>query len=136
MREIVIGDRAISITHVKIETSVYGDIQRYRVEISGSTTSSGLAIMRSSSAVDARVMASAIDQELLHGYDGNEECGLLRDAGVREWRDENRALIEEALQELQVEVTQLPPEPVGESERILRRAFGLDDGEPEDAYDA
>ena len=136
MREIVIGDRAISITHVKIEPSVYGDIQRYRVEISGSITSSGLAIMRSSSAVDARVMASAIDAELLPGYDGNEASGLLRDAGIREWRDENRALIEEALQKLQVEVAQLPPEPMTESERILRRAFGLDDGESGDASDA
>lgn len=136
MREIVVGDRTIVVTHVKTESSEYGDIQRYRIEMSGLSTAAGLAIMRSSSTVDARVMASAIDAELLRGYEGSADHGLLRDPGIREWRDTHRALLNDTLDRLRSEILELPPEPVTDGERILRRAFGLEEGESQEPRDA
>lgn len=136
MHEIVIAGRTIAVTHVETETSEYGDIQRYRIEISGWSTAAGLVIMRSSSAVDARVMASAIDAELLLEYEGSAEHGLLRDPRIREWRDTHRAILVDTLDRLRTEIFELPPEPVTDAERILRRAFGLNEGEPEASRDA
>lgn len=129
MREIIIGDRTIVVTHVGTETTEYGDIQNYRVDVSGADASTTLSILRASRTVDARVLAFVLDTELLLGYDGSAGHGLLRDSGVREWRDENRGLIEEVWEQLQSEIAQLPPEPAGDAERTLRRAFGLNETE-------
>ena len=136
MREIVVGGRTIAVTHVNSESSEYGDIQRYRIEISGLSAAAGLAIMRSSSAIDARVMASAIDAELLRGYEGSADHGLLCDPAIREWRDTHRALLNDTLDRLRSEILELPSEPITDAERILFRAFGLDEGESQEPSDA
>lgn len=81
--------------------------------------------MRSSPKVDARVMASVIDAELLLGYEGSTESGLLRDPGIRAWRDQHRTLIEQALDRLREEMKDLPHEPVSDVERLLLRAFDV-----------
>ena len=134
MREIVIGGRSITVTHVETEATDYGDIQRYRIDVSGSDAAAHLSILRSSPDVDARVMASVIDTELLLGYEGSAESGLLRDPGIRAWRDQHRALIEQTLDRLRDEMKQLPPEPVGDAERLLLRAFDMNgDDEVRDA---
>ena len=65
MREIIIGGRSITVSHVETETTEYGDIQRYRIEVSGADAVTHLSSLRSSPNIDARVMASVIDTELL-----------------------------------------------------------------------
>ena len=134
VREIVIGDRSITVTHVETEATAYGDIQRYRIDVSGSNTVAHLSTLRSSPHVDARVVASVIDTELLLDYEGSGESSLLNDPGIREWRDQHRALIGEALNRLHDEAKELPPEPTSDTERLLLRAFDMnDDGEVRDA---
>ncbi|MCB1299533.1 MAG: hypothetical protein KDB08_11200, partial [Microthrixaceae bacterium] len=104
----------------------YGDIQRYRIDLTGSDAVTHLSSLRSSPNVDARVIASVIDTELLLGYEGSAESGLLRDSGIRAWRDQNRPLLEQALDRLRDEMKDLPPEPVSDVERLLLRAFDMD----------
>lgn len=125
MREIIIDGRTITVTHIETETTEYGDIQRYRIDVSGSDAIAHLSNLRSSPNVDARVMASVIDTELLLGYEGSAESGLLRDPGIRAWRDKHRPLIEQALDRLRDEMKDLPPEPVSDVERLLLRAFDI-----------
>ena len=126
MREIVIGDRSITVTHVETEATAYGDIQRYRIDVSGSDAVTHLSSLRSSPNVDARVMASVIDTELLLGYEGSRESGLLRDPGIRAWRDQHRPVIEQALDRLRDEMKDLSPKPVSDVERLLLRTFDID----------
>jgi len=126
VREIVIGRRTITVSHIETEATEYGDIQRYRIDVSGSDAVTHLSSLRSSPNVDARVMASAIDTELLLGYEGCAESGLLRDPGIRVWRDQHRPLIEQALDRLRDEMKDLP-EPMGDVERLLLRAFDMSD---------
>lgn len=134
MREIVIGGRSVRVTHVDTETTEYGDIQRYRIDVSGSDAVTHLSSLRSSPNVDARVMASVIDTELLLGYEGSMESGLLRDPGIRSWRDQHRPLIEQSLDRLRDEMKDIPPEPVSDAERLLLRAFDMNgDDEVRDA---
>lgn len=129
MREIFIGGRSITVSHVETETTEYGDIQRYRIDVSGAEAVTHLSSLRSSPNIDARVMASVIDTELLLGYEGSAESGLLRDSGIRAWRDQSRPLIEQALDRLRDEMKGLPPEPVSDVERLLLRAFDPNDDE-------
>lgn len=126
MREINIGGRSITVSHVETETTEYGEIQRYRIDVPGSDAVSHLSILRSSPNVDARVVASVIDTELLLGYEGSAASGLLRDSGIRTWRDQRRPLIEQALDRLRDQMNDLPPEPVSDAERLLLRAFDMD----------
>ncbi|WP_300590839.1 hypothetical protein [Microbacterium sp.] len=134
MREIVIGDRSVRVTHVRTETTEYGDIQRYRIDMSDSDAVTHLSSLRSSPNVDARVMASVIDTELLLDYEGSTESGLLRDPGIRAWRNQHRPLIEETLDRLSDEIQDLPPEPVSDVERLLLRTFDMNaDDEVRDA---
>ena len=123
MRELIIGGRTITVSHIETEATEYGDIQRYRIDVTGSDAVAHLSSLRSSPNVDARVMASVIDTELLLGYEGSAESGLLRDSGTRAWRDQSRPLIEQALDRLRDEMKGLPPEPVSDVERLLLRAF-------------
>lgn len=125
MREIIIGGRSISVSHIETETTEYGEVQRYRIDVTGSDAVSHLSILRSSPNVDARVIASVIDTELLLGYEGSAESGLLRDSGIRAWRDQYRPLLEQALDRLRDEMKGLPPEPVSDMERLLLRAFDM-----------
>jgi len=125
VRELIIGGRTITVTHIETEATEYGDIQRYRIDVSGSDAVTQLSSLRSSPKVDARVMASVIDTELLLGYEGSRETGLLRDSGIRAWRDQHRPLIEQALERLRDEMKDLPPEPVSDVERLLLRAFDM-----------
>ncbi|WP_448263633.1 hypothetical protein [Microbacterium aurum] len=60
MREIIIGWRVITVSHVETEATEYGDIQRYRIDVSGSDAVIHLSSLRSSPNIDARVMASVI----------------------------------------------------------------------------
>ncbi|WP_273491649.1 MULTISPECIES: hypothetical protein [Actinomycetes] len=126
MRKIVIGDRSVVVTHAGTEATEFGDIQRFRIEMSGSHAVTHLSILRSSAEVDARVMASVIDAELLLEHEGSAESGLLRDPGVRAWRDENRPAIDAALGQLRAEITGVTSEPMSDLERTLLRAFGMD----------
>lgn len=128
MREVTVGGRSVAVTHIKTDQTEYGDIQRYRVDVSGFDAPTRIAILRTDSAVDARVLAAVLDSELLLGYKGSEESGLLRDPALRAWRDEHRGEIEELRQQLHREADALPPEPMTESERILLRAFEMDGG--------
>ena len=127
-QEFASGDngRSVAVTHIKTEPTEYGDIQRYRVDVSGFDSPTRIAILRTDSTVDARVLAAVVDSELLLGYDGSEESGLLRDPALREWRDEHRDEIKELLQQLHREADALPPEPMTEGERILLRAFDME----------
>lgn len=75
--------RSIAVTRIKTEPTEYGDIQRYRVDVSGFDAPTWIAILRADSAVDARVLAAVVDSELLLGYKGSEESGLLRDPALR-----------------------------------------------------
>ena len=126
MRELIIGGRTITVSHIETEATEYGDIQRYRIDLTGSDAVTHLSSLRSSPNVDARVMASVIDTELLLGYEGSAESGLLRDSGIRAWRDQNRPLLEQTLDRLRDEMKDLPPEPVSDVERLLLRAFDMD----------
>tara|TARA_B100002049_G_scaffold196539_1_gene154170 strand:- start:59 stop:463 length:405 start_codon:yes stop_codon:yes gene_type:complete len=126
VRELIIGGRSITVSHVETETTEYGDIQRYRIDVSGSDAVTHLSSLRSSPNVDARVMASVIDTELLLGYEGSRESGLLRDPGIRAWRDQHRPLIEQALDRLRDEMKDLSPKPVSDVERLLLRTFDID----------
>ena len=132
MRELIIGGRTITVSHIETEATEYGDIQRYRIDVTGSDAVTHLSSLRSSPNVDARVIASVIDTELLLGYEGSAESGLLRDSGIRAWRDQNRPLLEQALDRLRDEMKDLPPEPVSDVERLLLRAFDMD-GDVDDA---
>lgn len=132
MREVTVGGRSVAVTHIKTEPSEYGNIQRYRVDVSGFDAPTRLAILRAGRTVDARVLASVVDSELLLGYKGSEESGLLRDPALRAWRDEHLNEIKELLEQLHREVATLPPEPVTEGESILLRAFDMD-GDLDDA---
>ncbi|WP_409047702.1 hypothetical protein AB2L57_17315 [Microbacterium sp. HA-8] len=134
MRELIIGGPTITVSHIETEATEYGDIQRYRIDVTGSDAVTHLSSLRSSPNVDARVMASVIDTELLLGYEGSRESGLLRDPGIRAWRDQHRPLIEQALDRLRDEMKDLPPEPVSNVERLLLRAFDMNgDDEVRDA---
>jgi hypothetical protein len=119
----VIGDRCITVTHDQTETTEYGVIQRFLVGVSGSNAVTHLSILRPSAVVDARVVASAIDTELLLEYEGSADSGLLRDPDIRLWRDQHRRLVEETLDRLRDEARDLPPEPMSDMERLLLRAF-------------
>jgi len=123
VRETVIGDRCITVTHDQTETTEYGAIQRFLVGVSGSDAVTHLSILRPSAVVDARVLASAIDTELLLEYEGSADSGLLRDPAIRLWRDLHRRLIEETLDRLRDEMKNLPPEPMSDMERLLLHAF-------------
>lgn len=132
MNKVIVGDRSVTVTHIKTEPTEYGDIQRYRVDVSGFDAPTRFAILRADSAVDARVLVAVVDSELLLGYKGSEESGLLRDPALRAWREDHRDEIKELLQQLHREADALPPEPMTEGERILLRAFEMD-GELDDA---
>ena len=125
MRELIIGGRTITVSHIETEATEYGDIQRYRIDVTGSDAVTHLSSLRSSPNVDARVMASVINTELLLGNEGSAESGLLRDSGIRAWRDQNRPLLELALGRLRDEMKDLPPEPVSDVERLLLRALDM-----------
>lgn len=127
MREVVIGDRSITVTHIKTERTEHGDIQRYEVHLSGSGIETHMSSLRSSPAVDARVLVSVLDAELLLDWERSTGSGLLRDSATRAWRDQNRTLIQEALDRLGDEVATLPPEPVSDIERMLLQAFDAGD---------
>lgn len=132
MNKVIVGDRSVTVTHIKTEPTEYGDIQRYRVDVSGFDAPTRIAILRTNSAVDARVLATVVDSELLLGYEGSRESGLLRDPALSVWRDEHSTEIKELLQQLHREAAALPPEPVTEGERVLLRAFDMD-GDLDDA---
>lgn len=127
MYEVVVGGRSIAVSHIATESSEYGAIQRYRVEVSGSDAATEPSILRENVAVDALVVASVIDSELLLDYQGSTESGLLRDPAVRAWRNEHRGSIEDLLAQLNREADDLPREPMSEAERMLLRAFGMDE---------
>lgn len=129
MNEITINGRTITVTHVSTETSEYGEIQRYRIDVSDSGATAQLFRLSPEEAVNARVMASAIDAELLLEYAGSEETGLLRDPHIREWRDQSRDLIEDEVARLRKEAATLPAEPMSDLERDLWRAFERDERE-------
>lgn len=125
MRDIVVGDRTISVWHVGVEPLEDGEIHRYRASISESEATTGIAILRASVAVDARVLKSVIENELVGEYEGSREHGLLRDADTRAWRDLNRVALEQTVRNLEREILELPDEPVSKIERTLMRAFGM-----------
>ncbi|MCE0508977.1 hypothetical protein LVJ59_07990 [Microbacterium sp. KKR3/1] len=127
MNELAINGRTITVTHVDTQPSEYGDIQRYRIEMSESDVTARLSGLSSDAAVNARVMASAIDCELLLEYAGSDETGLLRDPSIREWRDQNRDLIEAELARLHKVAAALPAEPMSDLERSLWRAIEADE---------
>lgn len=66
-----------------------------------------------------------IENGFLSDYEGSRERGLLADPGTRAWRDRNRALLQEAVRDLESEIRELPDEPVSGIERTLMRAFGM-----------
>ncbi|WP_431865505.1 hypothetical protein [Microbacterium paraoxydans] len=129
MNEITINGRTITVTHVSTETSEYGDIQRYRIDVSNSDATAHLSRLSPEKHVNVRVMASAIDAELLLEYSRSNEMGLLRDPRIRHWRDQSRDLIEAEVARLREEATALPEEPMSDLERDLWRAFERDDRE-------
>lgn len=131
MGEISIAGRTVTVSLVATTHGEDGDIQRYLVEVSGSDAATHLSILRVTSAVDARAMASAIETELLLDYPGSRDDGVLRDPSVRAWRDEHRTAIEAALGQLRDEITGMPPEPVSDVERTLLRAFEMDPDAPD-----
>jgi hypothetical protein len=102
------------------------------VDVSCFASPTRIAILRTDSTVDARVLAVVVDSELLFGYEGIEESSLLRDPALRAWRDEHRSEIKGLLQRLHCEADALAPEPVTEAERMLLRAFDMD-GDLDDA---
>ncbi|WP_336627476.1 MULTISPECIES: hypothetical protein [unclassified Microbacterium] len=124
MQTIAIANRTITVSHVGTTSSEYGDIQRYRVSVSGSAASTEFSSLRPSRLVDARVLASVIDTELLLDYEGSRESGLLRDAGTVAWRDQSRPAIEAALRTLREVVADMPPEPISDIESSLLREIG------------
>lgn len=129
MNEITINGRTITVTHVSTETSEYGEIQRYRIDVSDSDSTAHLFRLSPEKAVNVRVTASAIDAELLLEYPGSDEMGLLRDPRIREWRDQSRDLIEAEVARLREEAAALPAEPMSDLERSLWRAFENDERE-------
>ncbi|WP_454168040.1 hypothetical protein [Microbacterium lacticum] len=131
MSTIAIANRTITVSHVDTTPSDYGDIQRYRVSVSGFAASTDCASLRPSRLVDARVLASVIDTELLLDYEGSRESGLLRDAGIVAWRDRNRPAIEATLRTLREAVANMPPEPMSDIESSLLREIGSDNGAPD-----
>ncbi|MBS1906110.1 MAG: hypothetical protein JST33_05975 [Actinobacteria bacterium] len=129
MNEITINGRTITVTYVSTETSEYGDIQRYRIGMSNSDATAHLSRLSPDRGLNVRIMASAIDAELLLEYARSNEMGLLRDPRIREWRDQNRDLIEAEVARLRQEAATLPAEPMSDLERDLWRAFERDDRE-------
>lgn len=127
MNELTINGRTITVSHVGTQPSEYGDIQRYRIEMSESDAITHLSRLSPDKAVNARILASVIDCELLLEYAGSAETGLLRDPSIREWRDQNRDLIKAVLARLHREAAALPVEPMSDLERSLWRAFEEDD---------
>ena len=125
MPTIDIANRTITVSHVDTTPSDYGDIQRYRVSVSGFAATAEFSSLRPNGPVDARILASAIDTELLLDYDGS------RKSGIAAWRDQNRPAIEAALRTLRGVVASMPPEPLSDIERSLLRAFGSDGGAPD-----
>lgn len=65
MCDIAVGDRRIIVRHAGAESTRYGEIQRYRVTIADSEVATGMAILRTSVAVDARALKSVIENELV-----------------------------------------------------------------------
>jgi hypothetical protein len=131
MPTIAIANRTITVSHVDTTPSDYGDIQRYRVSVSGFAASTNCSSLRPRRLVDARVLASVIDTELLLDYEGSRESGLLRDAGIVEWRDQNRPAIEAALRTLREVVADMPPEPASDIESSLLREIDRDGAAPD-----
>lgn len=127
MPTIDIANRTITVSHVDTTPSDYGDIQRYRVSVSGFAATTEFSSLRPNGPVDARILASAIETELLLDYDGSRESGLLRDAGIVAWRDQNRPAIEATSRTLRDVVVSMPPEPVSDIERAILRAFWVDE---------
>ena len=67
MREIIIGDRTIAIIPDETEATEYGDIQRFRVSVSGSDATTRLSCLRSDSFTIARhenLHRSCVDEDL------------------------------------------------------------------------
>lgn len=131
MSTIAIANRTITVSHIDTTPSDYGDIQRYRVSVSGFAASTEFSSLRPSRLVDARVLASVIDTELLLDYEGSRESGLLRDAGIVAWRDQNRPAIEAALRTLGEAVANMPPEPMSDIQSSLLREIGSEGGAPD-----
>ena len=48
MRELIIGGRTITVSHIETEATEYGDIQRYRIDLTGSDAVTHLSSLRSS----------------------------------------------------------------------------------------
>ncbi|WP_455132021.1 hypothetical protein, partial [Microbacterium aurum] len=46
VQEIIIGWRVIAVSHVETEATEYGDIQRYRIDVSGSDAVIHLSSLR------------------------------------------------------------------------------------------
>ncbi|MAB77720.1 MAG: hypothetical protein CMJ89_00070 [Planctomycetes bacterium] len=132
METITICGRSITVTHVQTEASEYGAIQRYRIDVSGSDASTHLSKLSARTAVDASVLASVIDIELLLEYEGSADIGILRDPAIRQWRDENREQIQAELTRLRQEAEMLPAEPITDLERSLWRAFETDERQSND----
>lgn len=129
MNEITINGRTNTVTYVSTEASEYGDIQRYRIDVTDSDATTHLSRLSPDRAVNVRAMASAIDAELLLEYAGSEEMGVLRDPRIREWRDQSRDLIEAEVARLREEADTLPAEPMRDLERDPWRAFERDERE-------
>ena len=132
METITICGRSITVTHLQTEASEYGAIQRYRIDVSGSDASTHLSKLSARSAVDASVLASVIDVELLFEYEGSADMGLLLDPAIRQWRDQNREQIQAELTRLRQEAELLPAEPMTDLERSLWRAFETDERQSND----
>lgn len=132
METITICGRSITVTHILTEESEYGAIQRYRIDVSGSDASTHLSKLSARTAVDASVLASVIDVELLLEYEGSADMGLLRDPAIRQWRDQNREQIKAKRVRLQQEAERLPAEPMTDLERSLWRSFEMDEGQIDD----
>lgn len=123
MRDIVVGDRTISVRHVGIEPLGDGEIHRCQASISGSEATTGIAILRAGVAVDARVLRSVIENGFLWDYEGTRQHGLLTDPDTRAWRDRNCTLLQRAVRDLESEILELPDEPVSDVERTLMRVW-------------
>lgn len=128
MYEVVLAGRTMTVKHAQTERSVHGDVQHYVISISGSDTATDHWALRQSSAADARVVASIIDTELLLDYDGSRESGMLRDPGLREWRDLHRGVIAAKLCELRDESEKSSPESTGDGTQKVLNAIDFGKG--------
>lgn len=102
MREII-GGRTITAPISRPRRPSTATSSGYRIDVDWLDAVTHLSSLRSSPNVDARVMASAIDTELLLGYEGERRVRLLRDSGIRAWRDQDR-LLEQVLDRLRDEM--------------------------------